>query len=45
MDYENIASSFFRKVPATMEEETDIALVKEQSYNSASATAFYREVV
>ncbi|CAI5717180.1 unnamed protein product [Peronospora effusa] len=32
----------FRKVPATMEEAIDIALLKEQSYNSASATAYYR---
>ncbi|CAI5727339.1 unnamed protein product [Peronospora farinosa] len=34
--------ALFRKVPATMEEAIDIALVKEQSYNSASATAYYR---
>ncbi|CAI5702775.1 unnamed protein product [Peronospora effusa] len=34
--------ALFRKVPATMEEAIDIALVEEQSYNSASATAYYR---
>ena len=31
--------AFFRKVPSTMEEAIQIALVEEQSFNSASATA------
>ena len=34
--------ALFRKVPATMEEAIDIALVEEQSYKSASVTAYYR---
>ena len=34
--------ALFRKMPATMEEAIDIDLVEEQSYNSASATAYYR---
>ncbi|CAI5725239.1 unnamed protein product [Peronospora effusa] len=34
--------ALFRKVLATMEEAIDIALVEEQSYNSASSTAYYR---
>ena len=34
--------ALFRKVPATMEEAIYIALVEEQSYNSALATAYYR---
>ena len=34
--------ALFRKVPSTMEEAIQIALVEEQSYNSASATAWYK---
>ncbi|CAI5721548.1 unnamed protein product [Peronospora effusa] len=37
--------ALFKKVPATMEEAIDIAIVEEQSYNSASATAYYRPSV
>lgn len=34
--------ALFRKVPSTMEEAIQIALVEEQSFNSASATAWYK---
>ena len=34
--------ALFRKVPKTMEEAIEIAMVEEQSYNSASATAYYK---
>uniref|UniRef100_A0AAV1V600 Uncharacterized protein n=1 Tax=Peronospora matthiolae TaxID=2874970 RepID=A0AAV1V600_9STRA len=34
--------ALFKKVPKTMEEAIDIAMVEEQSYNSASRTAYYK---
>ena len=34
--------ALFRKLPSRMEETIQIALVEEQSYNSASATAWYK---
>ena len=34
--------ALYRKVPATMEEAIEIALVEEQSYNSASASTWFK---